>query len=63
MIVGVRPWWGCSNVTCYAKFSPCLVGFVLFHKQRRSHPIIHSEKQDTDETSVGLAGHVEESDE
>lgn len=30
MIVGVLRWWGCSNVTCYVRFSPCLVGFALF---------------------------------
>lgn len=50
-------------MTYYAKFSPCLVGFAFFHKQCRSHPMIHSKKQDTDETSIGLAGHVEEGDE
>lgn len=63
MIVGVRPWWGCSNATCCEKFSPCSVGFAFFHTQSRSHLTVLSEKQDTDEISVALAGHVEEGDE
>jgi hypothetical protein len=63
MIVGVRPWWGCSNASCCAKFSLCLVGLWFFHKQRHSNRMLYSKKQDIDETSVGLAGHVEEGDE
>jgi len=63
MTVGVRPWWGCSNATCCVKFSLYSVGFVFFHTQSRSHPTVHSEKQDTDEISVALAGYVKEGDE
>ena len=52
-----RPWWGCSNVTCC---SPCLVGFILFYFVNSVVLIAceYSEKQDTDGTSVGLAGDV-----
>lgn len=38
-------------------------GLRFFYKQRRSNHMLYSEKQNIDETSVGLAGHVEEGDE